>query len=63
MRNSVWVTVFAVFFTASCDLIIFDWWLPKKFEDYLVRKFQGSNLKFEKIDLGWKTAHLKGEAM
>jgi hypothetical protein len=60
MKKSLWLILILLVSIASVDLIIFDWWLPQKFETQLAKGMRGGELSFEDIELNWKDGHLAG---
>ena len=60
MKKSLWLILILMVSIASIDLIIFDWWLPQKFETQLARGMRGGELSFEDIELNWKDGCLSG---
>ena len=45
---------------AMVDFLIFDFWLPQKFENQLSKSMTGGDLSFEDVELNWRDGRIKG---
>lgn len=53
MKKSFWAFVSLMLTIALVDLVVFEWWLPKRFTTFLESKFDDGQLTFEDIQLNW----------
>jgi hypothetical protein len=60
MKKSLWFVFVLLVTIASVDLIIFDWWLPQRFETQLAKGLRGGKLSFDDIELNWTDGRLVG---
>ena len=51
MKKSLWFVFVLLVTIASVDVIIFDWWLPQRFETQLAKGLRGGKLSFDDIEL------------
>ena len=60
MKKSLWLFFALLVTIALFDLVIFEWWLPDRFEGKLVKGMEGGNLSFEDTELNWGAGYLSG---
>ena len=60
MKRPFWAIVAFMLTIALVDLVVFEWWLPKRFSTFLENKFDHGQLTFEDIQLNWWDGTLIG---
>ena len=60
MKKSLWLLLVLLVTIASVDLVIFEWWLPDRFEKKLAKGMAGGDLSFETTELNWDEGYLSG---
>lgn len=58
MKKSLWLLLGLLVTIASVDLVIFEWWLPDRFEKKLTKGMAGGDLSFETTELNWDEGYL-----
>ena len=53
MKKSLWLLLVLLVTIATADLIIFEWWLPDRFEKKLARAMADGDLSFDTTELNW----------
>ena len=60
MKKSLWLLLILLVTVASVDLVIFEWWLPDRFEKKLANAMADGDLSFETTELNWDEGYLLG---
>lgn len=60
MKKSLWLLLVLLVTIATADLIIFEWWLPDRFEKKLDRAMADGDLSFDTTELNWDEGYLSG---
>jgi hypothetical protein len=58
MKKSLWLLLILLVTVASVDLVIFEWWLPDRFEKKLANAMADGDLSFETTELNLDEGYL-----
>jgi len=60
MKKSLWAVLLLMFIVTAIDLLVFEYWLPFRFEENLNNDTDRGQLSFENIEFNWMDGHLVG---
>ena len=60
MKKSLWAVLLLMFMSTAIDLLVFEYWLPNRFEENLNNDIDRGQLSFENIEFNWMDGHLVG---